>query len=140
MPFASRLGGEKWLCALPLMIAAASSRYPIPALAFRPLRFRTYSIDSIALMRLPRGKTEGRDSGCQLSGPFVRHTARRSMWRAVHESAAPLRFFRRSIVAATVDVHCSSDSGASGTADKVVARAHIALPVSASGLAQKGNG
>ena len=51
-----------------------------------------------------------------------------------------VRFFRRSIVAATVDVHCSSDSGASGTADKVVARAHIALPVSASGLAQKGNG
>ena len=49
-----------------------------------------------------------------------------------------VRFFRRSIVAATMDVHCSSDSGASGAADKVVARADIALPVSASGLAQKG--
>jgi signal transduction histidine kinase len=51
-----------------------------------------------------------------------------------------VRFFRRSIVAATVDVHCSSDSGASGTADKVVARVDIAIPASASGLAQKGNG
>ena len=51
-----------------------------------------------------------------------------------------VRFFRRSIVAATVDVHGSTDSGASGTADKVVARADIALPLSAPGLAQKGSG
>ncbi len=89
MRFASRLAAEKWLCALPRTTAAASSRYPIPVLAFPPLRFRTYSIDSIGLTRLVRAKTEVRDSDYRLSDPFARHTARRSMCRAVRDTAAP---------------------------------------------------
>ena len=82
-------GRTQWLCAPPRTTAAASSRYRIPALAFQPPRFRTYLIDSFALMRLARAKTEARDSDYRLSSPFVRLMARKSRWRAVRGTAAP---------------------------------------------------
>src|SRR5579863_2886501 len=89
MRFASPLRAEKWLCVLPRTTAAVSSKYPIPASEFPPLRFRTCLTDSIALTRPVRAKMEVRDSDYRSSDPFARLMARRSTRRAVRGTAAP---------------------------------------------------